>query len=555
MDSQQLQSSSRNIFRFILAGLPTFLVLGSIAAIAYFGHHNGWKVPKFSQLFGNETKTTEDWCQTHNVPDSRCIACHPELAGESSADWCKEHGVPESKCTACHPEILTKGVAGDWCREHGLPESGCTICHPEIARKGELPTDKNAVNVSKDTGASSRPADPSGTSSANASKSVPDPSTCQTHTLKVQFASLAAMDKCGIRLENVVDRPMADAIEVNAQVEYDQTRFAKIASRVAGTVRRVDRDLGEIVRAGDVLAIVDSAEVGRAKAELLQAQSAVDVTARALKRVRASSEAGFRTEAERLEAEANASAAEIRLFNARQALGNLGLVVPTGTVNESQIVTLGVLQETLNKGPNATLSANLIPLTASFDGVVVARDVVTGTVVDPSRTLFEIADTSRMWITMDIPEVEAQRVKLEQSIIFRPDYAPDVPTRGRVSWMSTALDETTRTVKVRAEVQNTGGTLRAHSFGRARIVIRTSPEAISVPTEAIQWEGCCNIVFVRIGEGIFQTRKVRLGARDAAYTEILGGVLTGEVVVTTGSHVLKSEIQKSKLGAGCCDEK
>jgi cobalt-zinc-cadmium efflux system membrane fusion protein len=122
-----------------------------------------------------------------------------------------------------------------------------------------------------------------------------------------------------------------------------------------------------------------------------------------------------------------------------------------------------------------------------------------------------------------------------------------------VTWISTSVDEMTRTVKVRADVENPKGKLRAHSFGRAEVVLRTSADAVAVPNEAVQWEGCCYVVFVRLTDEIFQTRKVRLGAKDAAYTEILVGVLPGEVVATTGSHVLKSEILKSNLGAGCCD--
>jgi cobalt-zinc-cadmium efflux system membrane fusion protein len=108
-------------------------------------------------------------------------------------------------------------------------------------------------------------------------------------------------------------------------------------------------------------------------------------------------------------------------------------------------------------------------------------------------------------------------------------------------------------VKVRAEVDNPEGRLRAHTFGSARIVTRRDEKAIALPDEAIQWEGCCSIVFVRLTDEIFQTRKVRLGTRNRGYTEVLVGVLPGEVIVTTGSHVLKSDILKSKLGAGCVD--
>src|SRR5690349_10617291 len=112
------------------------------------------------------------------------------------------------------------------------------------------------------------------------------------------------MEMCGTGVGDVVERAAADSGVVNAEPDYDRTHFASLASRVAGSVRRIDRDLGEVIHAGDVLALIESSEVGRAKAELLQAQTAVDVTARASTRLKASSEAGFRTETERLEAEA-----------------------------------------------------------------------------------------------------------------------------------------------------------------------------------------------------------------------------------------------------------
>lgn len=515
MSTQQQPSRSRSRARTLLASLPTLCVLGGIGAVGYWGHHTGWRAPKFSGLFGSAPAAEkDDWCAEHNVPKSDCIACHPELAGENPADWCKEHGVPESQCTACHPEILTTGVAGDWCVEHGLPESGCTICHPEIARKGELPPDPDAPAIA-------------------AGAEHPDPRTCQKHALKVQFASVAALQKCGVHLGQVVERPMSDSIVVNAEVGYVQTRFARRASLVAGTVRRVDGVLGASVQAGDVLALIDSPEIGRAKAELLQAQAAVEQTSRMLERVKLSSEAGFRTEAERLAAESAAREAEVRRNNARQALANLGL-------------------ELAPQASDAELSAACVAITAPFQGVIVSSAAVAGDLVDPSRALFEIADLSRMWVTLDVPEAEAQRVTVGDEVVFRPDGAPDAPALGSVTWMSTAVDEVTRTVKVRAEVENPKGSLRAHTFGQARIVVRKSPGAVAVPTEAVQWEGCCFVVFVRIGDAIFQTRKVRIGAKDSAYTEVLGGVLPGEIVATGGSHVLKSEILKSTLGAGCC---
>jgi cobalt-zinc-cadmium efflux system membrane fusion protein len=173
--------------------------------------------------------------------------------------------------------------------------------------------------------------------------------------------------------------------------------------------------------------------------------------------------------------------------------------------------------------------------------------------VDASKTLFVIADVRRMTVVLDVRQEDAPRVSVGQTVVFRPDGDEDAVS-GKVAWVSTEADEQTRTVKVRAEIDNAAGRLRAHTFGKGRVVLRESPTATAVPTEAIHWEGCCHVVFVRLTDEVFQTRKVRIGAKDARFTEVLAGVLPGEVVATEGSHVLKSELLKSKLGAGCCDD-
>jgi len=522
---------------------PTALVLLVLVGLGFYGHRTGWTVPKVSALWGKSRGAEkEDWCQAHNVPDSKCIACHPELAGADPKDWCKEHGVPESKCTVCHPEILTKGQADDWCKEHGVPESQCTICHPEIAVKGSLPASESSATVSLDPMA----------------KPAKSPSTCQSHALRVQFSSKEAVSKAGIRLEAVEERPMAASIKANGEIDYDQTRVAHLSSKVAGTVFRAEKEVGQAVKEGDVLALVDAAEVGRAKADLLQAAAQVDVKEKTFERIKTSSEKGLRTQAELLEAEAALREARVRLFNAEQALINLGMPVRAadlaGLPEEKRAERLRFLglpdpiQATM--GPE-TLTANLIPVKAPFDGIVASRSIVAGEVVDSTKTMFVVADTSRMWAVLDVRVEDMGSLSLGQAVAFQ---GPDLTSEGKVSWISTAVDEKTRTLRVRASIENPDGRLRAHTFGTARITTRESPNAVAVPDEAIQWEGCCHIVFVRLTDEVFQTRKVRLGARSGRFTEVLVGVLPGEVVATTGSHVLKSEILKSKLGAGCVDE-
>ena len=525
--------------------LPSIVVFALLGLVAWWGHHSGWKAPKISELFASSSKKAkEDWCESHNVPDSRCIACHPELGGGNPKDWCKEHGVAESKCTTCHPEILKGGKAADWCREHGVPESGCTTCHPEIAVKGTAPQGSGAkVTLAPDA------------------KPVSTPMTCQSHALRVQFASPESVRKAGIKLEGVEERPVAARLRAPATVGYDPTRVARLSVRVPGTAWRVDREVGQRVKKGDLLALVDSAEIGRAKAEFLLALAAVDVKDKAQKRVEISSKEGFRTQAELEEARAAHREAKIRQIAAHQALVNLGLPIRMQDVDgqpeeklAERLKFLGLPEDVRASLAGEFATGNLIPVTSPIDGVVVSREVVAGEVVDPSKTLFVVADTSRMWVQADVRLEDARTVKVGQPVLFRPDGDSEEVGAGKITWMSTAVDEKTRTLRVRAEIENPEGALRAHTFGSARITLRESEKAVAVPSEAVQWEGCCHVVFVRLTDEVFQTRKVRIGAKSGGLTEILIGVLPGEVVVTSGSHVLKSDILKSKLGAGCTDD-
>lgn len=579
----------------VLSYVPSVVVLTAIAAVGVWGHATGWTAPKFAQLAGTQqAKEKEDWCAEHNVPDSTCIKCHPELVGANTNDWCPEHGVPESKCTICHPEILTTGVAGDWCPEHGLPESSCTICHPEIAVKGEVPKGTGIAAVSlvstakvegqehdghdhgaaapktateQDAGGSHAGHDhatdaPKTTAQAGAdphaghSHAAKSPRTCQTHALRVQFASTDSLRKVGVSLAQVSKRPMADAFVANGEAEYDRRHLAAISSPVSGRVWRVLKGLGQEVKAGDVIALVESPEVASAKGDLLQVMADVELAQKTAARLKTSAEKGFRTQAELLEAEGTAKAAQVRLLAAQQRLANLGLAVSPAAIQEAQgeaTVRLLGIPEGLRPALGENAPANLLPLVAPLDGLVIAQQSVAGEAVEEHKPLVTVANVERMWIKINLPSSTAGSVAMGQEAAFTPDGDPARAVRGKIVWIDTAVDEQTRTLRARAEVENPGRALKAGAFGQVRIVTRSASEATVVPAEALHWEGCCHVVFVRLADTIFQTRKVRLGARTDEFVEITNGLLPGEVIASAGSNVLRAEILKSNLGAGCAD--
>jgi RND family efflux transporter MFP subunit len=190
--------------------------------------------------------------------------------------------------------------------------------------------------------------------------------------------------------------------------------------------------------------------------------------------------------------------------------------------------------------------------------VIVKQEVVAGEVVDTSRVLFQVADTSRMWVTLNVPLEKAELLSLGLPVRFQPDGSGKTVT-GQISWISTAVDSQTRMIQVRAELPNPDGRLRDETFGAGHIILREEPEAIVVPTDAVHWEGCCQLVFVRDKHffdspdsyKVFHVRTVRVGAKTEKFSEIIAGVLPGEVVATKGSDVLRSQLLKNNLGEGC----
>lgn len=109
------------------------------------------------------------------------------------------------------------------------------------------------------------------------------------------------------------------------------------------------------------------------------------------------------------------------------------------------------------------------------------------------------------------------------------------------------LTKSIRMIQVRAVLENPDGRLRNETFGTGEVVLRTESDAIVIPTGASHWEGCCQVVFVRDKNyfdspesyKVFHVRSVRLGATNGQYTEIISGVLPGEVIATVGSDVLR----------------
>jgi membrane fusion protein, heavy metal efflux system len=509
---------------------PNVLIVCALFGLAYWGHQTGWRLPRFAELAGQ--------------------------GGETPGDWCAEHAVPESVCVECNADLLPRGKSYGWCKVHGVHE--CLLEHPEVAQLYSTPsiTPADLEQAQRALAFAIRP--------ANSSK-------CKLHVRRIQFASDEAVARAGVEVVAAWKQRVIEAVGAPGEITYDPTRVANLSAPVAGKVWQAYRAVGQPVHKGDVLALVDAAEVGKVKGELLKALALLDVRSNSVERLRTLSQQGAVSAARLLEAETELGEAQIRLVAAQQALVNLGLPVAVDKLKGlaaaelgRRIQFLGLPEAIVTTLDRDTTTANLVPVTAPLDGVVVARKVVAGEQVDVARTLFVVADTRQVWLTLQVRQEDAKLLYARddatgvpsQAVRFLPGGA-DREVHGEVAWISTAIDERTRTVQVRVNLPNPDGQLRAGTFGSGRIILREEPRAIVVPADSVQWEGDCHVVFVRdknydtpSGFKVFHTRTVRLGARDGANIEIIAGVLPGEMVVARGSGLMRSELLKNNLGEG-----
>jgi cobalt-zinc-cadmium efflux system membrane fusion protein len=165
----------------------------------------------------------------------------------------------------------------------------------------------------------------------------------------------------------------------------------------------------------------------------------------------------------------------------------------------------------------------------------------------------EVADVRTLWAALDVPEEQAGAVRVGQKVTVRVDGSGEA-REARVTRVAASVDARTRTVRVRVDLPNKNRALRAGSFVRASIEIAAPRKALLVPRDAVQRAQEHDLVFVRTAPGQFDPVAVQLGARAGGDVEIVGGLAPGADVVTTGAFVLKTEILKDSIGAGCADD-
>ena len=500
------------------------------------------KLPAWAR-FGEKARAApgEDaglYCKEHGVPEKFCTLCHGEL--KDKLMLCKEHGnIPEDICTLCHPEVEKKYNLVT-CKEHGLPESFCFKCGKGPSASLNLPDDGWCAAHGKPEALCQECAELQAKGQPLPVTKTGTAKVCREPLPIVRLASARLARQVGIQTTEVTEEEHAHRLIANAETAYDANRYADITPRVSGFIREVRVDLGRAVKQGDILCVIDSAEVSSAKTQYLSAQAASKLAQATADRTQALTRSGAVAGKAELEVMTALNQAQASVMDSEQKLRNLGF-------GDNELTGILKTKDT----------RNLLSVVAPINGTVVLRHAVKGEAVRPTAQLFAVADTSKMWLWVDVYESDIQKVKPSQSVSFTVSgTSPEdiLATVGEVTWIGAEVNEQTRTARIRAELANPNGRLRANQFGEATIQIGPPHKAVVVPKESVQRKDKVDVVFIPEGEGAYRPQRVTTKPTDRSEVlEVTWGLKPGQRVVSKGAFLLKTEIMKGAIGAGCCD--
>jgi cobalt-zinc-cadmium efflux system membrane fusion protein len=327
-------------------------------------------------------------------------------------------------------------------------------------------------------------------------------------------------------------------ILVPGTVTPDADRIARVPARVVGTVSEMRKRLGDDVRKGEVVAVLDSREVADAKSEYLTAQVQAELQKINFERQQkllasqAASEAAFQN------ARATYLENQLRVDLARQKLSALGL-------NAAEVAAAQKRDEAT---PNSS-TLRQYELRAPLSGRIVERKVDVGTAVgkegDPAD-LYTVADLSTVWIELSVPTSELSKVREGAAVaVTTSQEGGDRHERGKVIFVSPLLNADTRAARVVVALPNKDLAWRPGTYVNAEVEIAQDTVPVRIPKSALQTVAGKRVVFVRTDSG-FEKREVELGRSDDDAFEVAAGLKPGEDIAVANTFLLKAELGKSE---------
>jgi len=336
----------------------------------------------------------------------------------------------------------------------------------------------------------------------------------------------------GIEIASAGPGAIDQYAELPGEIVLNADRLAHVVPRVSGIVREVNRNLGDQVRAGELLAVLESRELADAKAEFLAARERLTLAQATFEREEGLWQKKVSSEQDYLDARQNLAEARITLNSAEQKLHALGL-------SDASL-------KDLPRHPDVTYTR--YEIRAPFAGTLIEKHITLGENVKEDAGVFTIADLSTVWVDINVYQKDLASIRKGQTLVLETGHGiPDVP--GVINWIGPMMSEATRTAKARVILPNPDGLLRPGLFVTARVAVASETVAIRVPKTAVQTIEGQTVIFIQDEDG-FEPQPVRTGRESADQVEITEGLAVGQTYVSQGAFTLKAQLSKGAFGDG-----
>jgi cobalt-zinc-cadmium efflux system membrane fusion protein len=326
---------------------------------------------------------------------------------------------------------------------------------------------------------------------------------------------------------------------LTGEVQVSAARTVHVASPLSGVLLNSPAVAGQKVSAGDILFEIDSRDVADAKADFMLKASSLELAARTAEREALLFEKKISPEMEVQAARSRLDEAKIEFENAKLHLARLG-VPPTE-------------YPTLAEGAGEKLNGR-IAVRAPRGGTVLEGHASAGEYIEAGKDLFVLSDLSEVWVWADLRDADLAAVSATGKAVAAMIEGPaGILARGRLDIVSDTVSEQTRTARARIIVPNPSGALRPGMFVTVRIAELAGRTAVAVPKTAVLADEGRTFVFVHRDGEYWIRRPVTLGQRLEDKVEIVSGLDQGQRIIADGSFLLKSDVLRSKMGAGCAD--
>jgi cobalt-zinc-cadmium efflux system membrane fusion protein len=311
----------------------------------------------------------------------------------------------------------------------------------------------------------------------------------------------------------VSSQQIEDRLDLSAKVQADPARLFRVFPPASGRVLTITVKPGDVVRPGETLASIDSADGASAQSDLTKADIEAERAQREADREKVLFDHGAVAEKDYIDAKATADSAKAELVRAKRHLESFGMGADSPT--------------------------DRIPLLAPGRGIVLSVSAAPGEFsksLDNADPLMTIADLSTVWIVGDVFEKDISKVQPGTHVTVTIDAFPGQQWTGKIDSIAGTLDPTTRTLKVRVELNNPGDKLKPEMFATIHVDLGRRT-AIVVPSSAVIHEGQNTVVLVDNG-GKPEEQNVTTGQAVDGRVEITSGLQTGQKIAVNGAELL-----------------